>query len=85
MHLQKYLATLTAYTKILQAVRRHSNCGFNGWKWIKGRLVNTVRELLMTVEEIKIKTETDDFIMKMKNQERFKENKTDLPWCNLLN
>ena len=36
----------------------------------------------MTAEEIKVKSETDDIIKKMKNQVRFKENKTGLPGCN---
>ena len=48
---------------------------------IKEVLVNTVSELLVT-EEIKVKSETDNFIKKMKNQMRFKENRTDLTGCN---
>ena len=43
----------------------------------KNLLVNTVRELPVTAEEIKVKSETDDFIKKMKNPLRFKENRRD--------
>ena len=46
------------------------------------KVVNTVGELPLTVEEIKVKSETDNFIKKRKNQVRFKENRTDLPECN---
>ena len=50
---------------------------------IKGMLVNTVNELPVTVEEIKVKSETKDFIKKKKGQVRFKEgNKADLPGYN---
>ena len=34
---------------------------------IKEVLVNTVHELPVTAEEIKVKSETDDFIKKMKS------------------
>ena len=40
---------------------------------IKNVLYDTVRELPITLEEIRIKLEKDDFIIKMKKQISFKE------------
>ena len=46
-------------------------------------LVNIVRELPVTTEGIKVKSETDNFIKKMKGQVRFREeNRVYLPGCN---
>ena len=50
---------------------------------IKVVFVNTECELPVTVEEIKVKSETDNFIKKIKSQVRFKvRNMADLPGCN---
>ena len=40
---------------------------------IKNVLYNTVRELPITLEEIKVKLEKDEFIIKMKRKIRFEE------------
>ena len=59
--------------QILKAVRRHSNCSTEGQSKIKV-FINLVHKLLVTVEEIKVKSETE-----MKGQVRSKEgNKADL-------
>ena len=47
---------------------------------IKNVLYNIVRELPITLEQIRIKSEKDDFIIKMKKQMRFKEKKSQYYW-----
>ena len=42
---------------------------------IKNVLYNTVRELSMTLKEIRIKSEKNDLMIKMKKQVSFKEKK----------
>ena len=50
---------------------------------MKGVLLNIERELPLTLEEIKVKSETDNFIKKLNGQVRFKKvNRADLPRCN---